>query len=544
MDDETFGDPFSTTSTTTTWVQNYNRNIVANSVIDPPKDIYGNPMSMEWQGDPTYDPSKETDMYGNVITKTTTQAPKYLFGKFGEWMDKKGAAAFTQVAKGLNTGFALGNRLVAEKQNRDFQKSYEKNLRNKIFTQPVMPSVSGSRGDYVTNTGAFRPNEYTVNKGMYTSNMPGAIVGTQQFAQFGAEIIPSALDAPVVEFSPIIAPPQQEYITTSETTNPSKQEGNYNLPTAGNYVLPLKEWNVRSGFGRRVAPIPGASTDHNGVDLRAKENTEVFSPFDGTVSKIYYDNKGGKQLIIKHDDGTRSGYAHLNDYKVKVGDKVTKGQFIALTGNTGNSKAAHLHFTFTGVNGKKVDPAEIFGNYTKPSGSSQSDGGKAPSGSIAVTHNNPGNIHYGKFTSQWGATKGSLDAGSTGNVAMFKTLEDGWDAFKKLIKGKGYSDLSLLDARKKWVTGDENKDTPSAALIVKEMGLDANTKVKDLTPEQLIKYSSLFVKYEDKKMYKKMKDLKYFEEGGEVNYNEGEEYDLTEDQIRQILEQGGEIEFI
>jgi hypothetical protein len=45
-------------------------------------------------------------------------------------------------------------------------------------------------------------------------------------------------------------------------------------------------------------------------------------------------------------------------------------------------------------------------------------------------------------------------------------------------------------------------------------------------------------------MYKKMKDLKLFEVGGEVFYNEGEEYDLTEDEIRQILENGGDLEFI
>ena len=45
-------------------------------------------------------------------------------------------------------------------------------------------------------------------------------------------------------------------------------------------------------------------------------------------------------------------------------------------------------------------------------------------------------------------------------------------------------------------------------------------------------------------MYKKMKNLKFFEEGGEVNYNEGDVYDLTEDQIKQILESGGQLEFI
>lgn len=536
--DQMFNNQFPTTQTTTTWVQWYNQNL-ANSVIDPPKDIYGNPMSMEWQGDPTYDPSKKTDMYGNVITTTTTKPPNYLFGNVGKFFDKK-APFIMATAKALNTGFALGNRLSAEKEYRDFQKSYEKNLRNKIFTQPVMPSVSGSRGDYVTNTGAFRPNEYTVNKGMYTSNMPGAKVGTQQFAQFGAEIIPQALEAPPVEFSPIVLPEKVNVVPETTSTSDDVNYDASNLPSAGQYVLPLAEWDVTSGFGRRKAPKEGASTDHNGIDLKAKVNSPVYSPFDGTVSKIYYDGKGGKQLVIKHDDGTRSGYAHLNDYKVNVGDKITKGQLVALTGNTGNSTGPHLHFTFRDANGNLVDPNSIFGNYNKPSNNVK----KSPGETIAVTHNNPGNIHYGDFVKQWGATKGSLDAGSTGNVAIFKTIDDGWDAFNKLLFGSAYKDLTLIQARNKWVTGNPNNTTPSSSSIVKEMGLDGNIKVSDLSAEQKKKYSSLFVKNEDKNMYKKMKDLKLFEVGGEVFYNEGEEYDLTEDEIRQILENGGDLEFI
>ena len=61
----------------------------------------------------------------------------YLFGNVGKFFDDYGAPIMT-TAKALNTGFALGNQLASQKEYRDFQRSYEKNLRNKIFTQPVM----------------------------------------------------------------------------------------------------------------------------------------------------------------------------------------------------------------------------------------------------------------------------------------------------------------------------------------------------------------------------------------------------------------------
>jgi hypothetical protein len=381
---------FQTTPTTTNYAEFFNQSL-ASGIIEPPKDEFGNPQTnVTWQGDPNYDPNK----------KTKKPRSKYLFGKVGEWFDKN-ALPIMATAKALNTGFALGNQLVAQKEYSDFQRNYEKNLRNKIFTQPVKPSVSGSRGDYVTNTGAFRPNEYTVNKGMYTSNMPGAVVGTQQFAKFGGPIlqfgggaIEEAIVPSVAEFSPIITP---------------------------------------------EIPIENVS-----------ENV-------GTSEK-------------------------------EINVKAPKGE------------------------------------------------------SIAVSHNNPGNIHFGKFTSQWDAGKGAYDNG--GHIAVFNSLEDGWEAFNKLLFGKSYSNLSVAGARNKWVNGKPSMPTESSFLIAKAIGVDPNTKISQLNPEQQTKLASLFVKYEDAKMYRKLKGMKYFEKGGEVNYNEGEEYDMTEDEIRQFLENGGELEFI
>ena len=73
--------------------------------------------------------------------------------------------------------------------------------------------------------------------------------------------------------------------------------------------------------------------------------------------------------------------------------------------------------------------------------------------------------------------------------------------------GSGYSDLTVGKARNKWVTGKPNVITDSSKFILNELGVDPNIKIKDLNQDQQMKLASLFVKYEDNKMYKKMKDL-------------------------------------
>lgn len=124
-------------------------------------------------------------------------------------------------------------------------------------------------------------------------------------------------------------------------------------------TIPLKG-RVTSKFGKRTSPASGASTNHNGVDISASIGTAIVSPLDGTVADINTHTTGGKQLIIKHTNGWRTGYAHLNAYAVQKGDKVKQGQIIAYSGNTGASTGPHLHFTLTNPLGVKVNPEEYF----------------------------------------------------------------------------------------------------------------------------------------------------------------------------------------
>ena len=117
---------------------------------------------------------------------------------------------------------------------------------------------------------------------------------------------------------------------------------------------------ITSKFGKRPAPVAGASTYHNGVDVAVAVGTEVKAPWDGTVLNTYSNASGGRQMILKHTNGYRTGYAHLSEFRAQKGDRVTAGQTVCLSGNTGHSTGPHLHFTLTNSAGQKVDPETVF----------------------------------------------------------------------------------------------------------------------------------------------------------------------------------------
>ncbi|HEX9024502.1 MAG TPA: M23 family metallopeptidase [Geobacteraceae bacterium] len=129
------------------------------------------------------------------------------------------------------------------------------------------------------------------------------------------------------------------------------------------YVLPV-HGTVSSPVGMRHDPIDGSQRHHNGVDIAVREGTPVKPVAPGIVSFSGFRNGYGNLVIIDHDDGTITLYAHNSANLVTEGERVTPASPIALTGSTGRSTGPHLHFeawkdgvnltmTFmTGVSGK------------------------------------------------------------------------------------------------------------------------------------------------------------------------------------------------
>jgi murein DD-endopeptidase MepM/ murein hydrolase activator NlpD len=136
-------------------------------------------------------------------------------------------------------------------------------------------------------------------------------------------------------------------------------------------IFPIKD-TITSPFGMRTHPVDGGEKFHNGIDIRANVGTPIKAPDNGTVTQVYSNDAGGKQLIIKLDSGYTAGFAHLSEYSVKAGDKVKAGQIVAKSGNTGNTTGAHLHFTIKDKSGNFIDPVtalnavEVFYYKNKP----------------------------------------------------------------------------------------------------------------------------------------------------------------------------------
>jgi len=130
----------------------------------------------------------------------------------------------------------------------------------------------------------------------------------------------------------------------------------YMLQTIPNNC-PMKECIITSKFGWRQHPITRQKQFHKGLDLRAARRTNIYSTADGVVRYIQDKNEGalGRSVIISHNFGFETMFAHLRFVDVKIGDIVRKGQLIARSGNSGRSNGPHLHYEVRHAS-KVLDP--------------------------------------------------------------------------------------------------------------------------------------------------------------------------------------------
>lgn len=122
------------------------------------------------------------------------------------------------------------------------------------------------------------------------------------------------------------------------------------------FRLPLEHSVLTSSFGMRISPISGTWKMHKGIDMAAPVGTKVYACKAGTVSFIgNMDPTFGNYIIIRHDGGMTSVYAHLSQVLVQKGDIVPSGYLIGKVGITGATTGPHLHFEIR-MNGSALDP--------------------------------------------------------------------------------------------------------------------------------------------------------------------------------------------
>lgn len=122
------------------------------------------------------------------------------------------------------------------------------------------------------------------------------------------------------------------------------------------FSMPIKSRIVTSNFGYRAR----FRRNHYGLDINGCTGDTIYAAFAGKVRVRKYDAKGfGYYIVLRHNNGLETVYAHLSKQLVNVNQEVRSGQPIGLCGNTGHSFGSHLHFE-TRVLGEAINPALMF----------------------------------------------------------------------------------------------------------------------------------------------------------------------------------------
>ena len=154
-----------------------------------------------------------------------------------------------------------------------------------------------------------------------------------------------AVDARDESLSSIEAKILQQSVLKDMLPNSSPVEAGYNS----------------SSYGWRIDPFNGSKAFHEGLDFPAATGTVIHAAADGIVSMSEHSAAYGNIVKVEHGSGLETRYAHASKLLVKVGERVIKGQAVALVGSTGRSTGPHLHYEIR-FNGNSLDPRQYLQN--------------------------------------------------------------------------------------------------------------------------------------------------------------------------------------
>mgnify|MGYP002936757218 FL=1 len=127
-------------------------------------------------------------------------------------------------------------------------------------------------------------------------------------------------------------------------------------------IQPISNKDLRqtaSGYGIRIDPIYRTPRFHSGMDFSAKVGTDIYATGDGKVTMAGWKQGYGNCVMIDHGYGYETLYGHMSKFKVRVGQKVKRGEVIGAVGNTGKSTGPHLHYEVI-VRGRYDNPSKYY----------------------------------------------------------------------------------------------------------------------------------------------------------------------------------------
>jgi len=129
------------------------------------------------------------------------------------------------------------------------------------------------------------------------------------------------------------------------------------LAAATPSIWPAQGW-LTSTMCYRADPLTGEDDFHAGLDIAGERGQPVFATAAGTVTHAGWEGGYGNLITLDHGFGLETRYGHLLNYKVKSGQKVSRGDVIGHVGNTGHSTGYHLHYEVR-ANGKILNPLQL-----------------------------------------------------------------------------------------------------------------------------------------------------------------------------------------
>lgn len=164
--------------------------------------------------------------------------------------------------------------------------------------------------------------------------------------QYALEIVNGKVKNKEVVSEEVTKEPVKEIVVKGTKVMPSRGSGSFAWPTVGGYVS--------SNMGSRWGSF------HKGMDIARPSNRAILAADNGTVVSAGWDNGGyGNKIVINHNNGYKTIYAHLSSISVRPGQTVTRGSKIGVMGTTGNSTGVHLHIEVY-KNGSLINPASVF----------------------------------------------------------------------------------------------------------------------------------------------------------------------------------------
>ncbi len=218
-----------------------------------------------------------------------------------------------------------------------------------LNVKEVIPALSVQTTEHVTYTEAIPcPVEEVQDDSMYKGDSKILTQGKEGEAQVQADVVyvnGYERDRTVTDTT-----------TLREPTTTVKAVGTKERPktaSKGTYLWPVSSHRINSYFGGRK--IFGSYSYHSGLDIHAVYGEAVKAADGGTVTFAGYKGSYGNLVIITHDNGTQTYYAHNSSLVVSAGQKVYQGQTVAKAGSTGRSTGVHCHFEVR-VRGTAVNP--------------------------------------------------------------------------------------------------------------------------------------------------------------------------------------------